>query len=99
MGSAYSAHCSCGYEEHELMDGCGMEMQQYVVVACRKCHRLSSKYLGVISDSAESGLKNKRCGHCRSSNIFLYEVPENGAGVCPRCGKKSLAFAETMLWD
>ena len=99
MGAAYSAHCNCGYEEEDLMYGYGMEMQKYVVVVCQKCHRLSSKYLGVISDAAEMDLKNKRCGHCRSRKIDLYEVPDDGASVCPRCGKKSLDFTTTMLWD
>lgn len=81
------------------MYGCGMAMQQYVIVACEKCHRLSSKYLGVVSNFDEAALNNKRCSHCRSRRIELYEIPEVGPGVCPRCGKQSLYFADTMLWD
>jgi len=27
MGAGYEAICECGYEEHELMVGCGMAMQ------------------------------------------------------------------------
>ena len=99
MGSAYTAYCNCGYEEHDLMHGSGMAMQQYVIVVCQKCHRLSSKRLGVLNDTAGINLENKRCGHCGSRKISLYEVPEVGASMCPRCGKKSLDFFRTMLWD
>ena len=99
MGVAYTASCHCGYQEDELMDGCGMAMQQYAIVECSKCKRLSSKYLGTAVSSAEDAVKNKRCGHCRCSGLKVYEGSESGKHRCPQCGGVSLEFFETMLWD
>lgn len=99
MGVEYSANCKCGYREDELADGCGMAMQQYVIVECSKCKRLSSKYLGTVVSSVEEAIKNKRCGHCRCGGVTVYEVSDSGANRCPQCGNDSLEFFETMLWD
>lgn len=77
-----------------------MAMQAHVIVRCKKCQHLSSKYIGDLGFSVDKALiQNKRCGHCRCGGLELYEVPENGIGECPRCGKKSMRFTETMLWD
>jgi len=99
MGVAYSETCKCGYQEDELMNGCGMAMQQYAIVECSKCKRLSSKYLGTAISSVDDVIKSKRCGHCRCGGVTVYEVSESGQNQCPRCGEKSLEFFETMLWD
>ena len=99
MGVAYAVSCKCGYDEHGLMDGSGMSMQQYAVVACKDCHRLSAKYLGATGNPDAVNLRDRHCKHCRSPRIELYEVPEEGPGVCPRCGEHSLEFSATMLWD
>ncbi|MCG8010490.1 MAG: hypothetical protein ABW157_19820 [Candidatus Thiodiazotropha sp. LLP2] len=99
MGLAYSAECQCGYQEDELMDGCGMTMQQYAIVECSKCKRFSSKYLGTAVSSVEEAIRNKRCGHCRCGGLAVYEVSDSGKNRYPQCGKNSLAFFETMLWD
>ena len=99
MGEAYSAKCTkCDYQEDDLMDGCGMAMQTYVIVECGKCQRLSSKYLGELGRCFDETLiQNKRCSHCRCGSLQLYEVPENDTGKCPCCVKQSLTFTETML--
>lgn len=99
MGVGYKARCQCGYVENELMDGCGMAMQKYAIVECSKCKRLSSKYLGTVISSVEDVIKNKRCGHCRCGGVRVYEVSGTGDNRCPLCGKNTLEFFETMLWD
>lgn len=98
MGSAYSAECECGYQEHDLMDGYGMSMQAYSIVVCLKCKRLSSLFLGKVTDTNETTITNRSCKHCHSGGIGLYEVlPDHN--LCPGCGSTSLEFTETMLWD
>ncbi len=99
LGTVYSAQCECGYQEDDLTDGCGMRMQSYVVVICRKCHRLSSKYLGYIGLADANAVSNKRCGHCRRGGIERYEVLETGKGECPQCGNHSLKFSVGIVWD
>jgi len=97
MGVAYSVRCECGYQEDELADGCGMAMQSYVIVLCKKCRRLSSKYIGLVGNTET--ISNKRCGHCRCGGIELYSASESDNNKCPCCGKQSLVFTSTLCWD
>ena len=99
MGLILSANCACGING-EVQAGSGeLEGSACIPAYCKSCQRLVT-----VSTSS----RRPRCKHCRSSVKLIQVFDPNQPGVeeepqapiqCPRCGKQTLRFELTGLWD
>jgi len=96
MGAILKAHCSCGYESGDLIEGCGFDPASCRDLArCGHCQEIVT----VPSFSVR-----KRCPKCRRK-VDVIAIKEEGESSkpimieCPRCKKSTLALDEVGMWD
>ena len=97
MGTVYQATCPCGFEQTELMQGCGYSGPDvhYDIIGCPHCHILYSQRGGEDRNHYEPAHYKK----CQREAIRYMGQLEDKKHSCPNCGKNVLAFYQTGLWD
>ena len=97
MGTIYQAKCPCGYEQIDLLDGCGMSTLdlEYIIHACPHCHAVYSRRYGEDRESYTS-IGCKQCG----KNVENLVGDLDGKPlICPLCGEEKLRLSITGQWD
>lgn len=97
MGSIYTAQCPCGFEQPDLMEGCGFSGldTSYEIQSCKHCEIIYSKQYG--EDKILYG--KEFCKKCHRDLTRFEKIDEEEKYVCPRCGGHSLKFFQCGVWD
>lgn len=103
MGEHLLATCECGFKKNVTMGASMIDYEEnnkdYAPAYCHQCKLMFTRNLNA---------KYVRCSKCRKKLIFYHE-PSMHQGdksefsytmnLCPKCGKFTLKFITTIMFD
>lgn len=98
----YEARCACGYEAHDLLEGCGMSgpQSELLLARCNDCREI----LSIRARRRRAGCP--RCGGELETVAIPAEplldpptIEQPAKLACPRCGERELELIGVGDWD